>query len=140
MNLEIASQIAEFLNNYNKLDIILTPKDILKDAINYIYILDNNEKLIGVVKLLKLDWYLGIIKHLSVHPQFRKNGYGTKLLNMAEKRALTQKVRVLQATIKYLDNAGINCFKKSGYKQVNCFFNNRTSRKILIFQKILVPC
>ncbi len=140
MNLEIASQIAEFLNNYNKLDIILTPKDILKDAINYIYILNNNEKLIGVVKLLKLDWYLGIIKHLSVHPQFRKNGYGTKLLNMAEKRALTQKVRVLQATIKYLDNAGINCFKKSGYKQVNCFFNNRTSRKILIFQKILVPC
>ena len=140
MNVEIAHKIAEFLNNYNELDIFLTQDDILKEAKNYIFINNDNQNLIGAVKYEKVDWYLGIIKHLTVNLSHRKKGTCFKLLNMSEKNALNQNIRVLQSTIRKNDIASIKCFKKCGYKQINCFFNKRTKRDILIFQKILNPC
>jgi ribosomal protein S18 acetylase RimI-like enzyme len=96
--------------------------------------------LIGAVKLIKFDWYLGGIKHLTVKDSLRKKGHGKQLIEMAEKAAITQNIRVLQATIRRNDIASIKCFKRKGYKEVNCFFNKRTHRDILIFQKILSPC
>ena len=137
MENKIAGQIAEFLNNYNKLDIFFQKEDILKDFKKYQYLIDKTKNLIGAVKLIKFDWYLGGIKHLTVKNSLRRQGYGVKLLEMAEKNALDQNIRVLQATIRKNDIASINCFNRKGYKEVNCFFNKRTNRNILIFQKIL---
>ena len=102
--------------------------------------LDNNENLIGAVKIIKFDWYLGGIKHLTVKSSQREKGYGTQLLNDAEKFASEKKIRVLQATVRKGDVSSINCFKKSGFEKVNCFLNKRTNRNILIFQKILESC
>ncbi|TFF86089.1 MAG: GNAT family N-acetyltransferase [Promethearchaeota archaeon] len=140
MENKIAGQIAEFLNNYNKLDKFFQKNEILKDFKNYQYLIDGAKDLIGAVKLIKFDWYLGGIKHLTVKDSLRRQGYGVKLLEMAEKDALDQNIRVLQATIRKNDLASINCFNRRGYKEVNCFFNKRTNRNILIFQKILSLC
>ncbi len=139
MDVNIARQISNFLNKYNKLDKFFTEKDILKEKDSYIY-LEDNGILIGAVKLIKFDWYLGGIKHLTINESYRKQGYATKLLLIAEKKAIEKNIRVLQSTIRKNDIASIKSFEKCGYKKVNCFFNKRTNRKILIYQKILSKC
>ena len=140
MKKEIAQQIARFLNEYNKLDKFFTLNDIIAEQDNYLYILDDNDILIGAVRLIKFDWYFGGIKHLTVNEKYRKKGYGVKLLKKAEHSAINRKIRVLQSTIRSKDIASIKCFEKCGFKRVNCFYNKRTKRNILIYQKVLSQC
>ncbi|MBD3229814.1 MAG: GNAT family N-acetyltransferase [Candidatus Lokiarchaeota archaeon] len=135
----IAHQIAEFINNYNKLKKRYSIEDILKVSDEYLYI-SKSHKLIGVVRLFMIEWYIGAIKHLSVDETLRKRGYGTKLIKMAIEKANKKNIRVLQSTVRENDIESIKCFEKNGFKRVNCFYNNKTNRNILIFQKILFPC
>jgi len=140
LDFEIALQIARFLNTYNKLDNYITTDDILKESENYIYISTDDNILISAVKLIKFDWYLGGIKHLTVNKSYRGMGYCIRTLKMAEKEAINKNIRVLQATIRINEKISIKCFKKCGFEQINCFYNKRTGNNILIFQKVLVPC
>ena len=140
MNEFVAKQIAKYLNEYNNLDKYFIEIDILNEADKYLYILNDHNKLVGAVKLIKFDWYLGGIKHLTVNEKERRKGYGISLLEKAEEEAYRKKIRVLQSTVRKNDLPSIKCFKKFGYKNINCFFNERTKNQIYIFQKVLNIC
>lgn len=85
---ELAEQVADLLNANNRLTRLHNASSISSGAIDYFIELssiDNSttSKVVGCVGLIKEHTSLSRIKHLSVHPKFRRKGIARKLLLLA---------------------------------------------------------
>lgn len=87
---DIARQVASLINTGDQLWIRMYPESILRSSIQYLIELDG-EKVIGVIGLEK-QGLVTELKHLSVHPDYRKKGIGKKLLEKGIEAAKTNYV------------------------------------------------
>ena len=85
----IAGQIAKLLNDGGQLWAYTHPANIISNNVRYMIELDG-ETIIGVVGLEQRDDKTTEIKHLCVHPNYRRRGLGRKLLEKAAKAARTE--------------------------------------------------
>lgn len=131
-----AIEIAELLNKRNQLLTNYTYLDVLSNKESYVFIKEK-DKVIACAETVKVQWYQNEIKHVSVNENFEGEGFGSKILKLAEDKALKNNARVLQCTIRNDNDSSIRLFTRNGYKKVNIFFNRKTQNMIFIFQKIL---
>ncbi len=85
----LAAQIANLLNAGQQLGLNMTDRSIILSPTEYIVEMDR-EKVIGVIGL---DVYLNRVtelKHLCVHPDYRRQGLGIKLLEKGVEAATTE--------------------------------------------------
>jgi len=81
---------------------------------------------------------LGAVKYLSVKEKFRRQGFGTILLHLAEKQSRSRNIRILQSTVRKENDISIKCFEKSKWNKVMSFFNSYTEKELYIFQKNII--
>ncbi len=130
---QVAAQIAELLNSQNQLTVPYTAERVLRDQEQYIIRLDENSELMGVVELKRIQWYQCEIGHLSVHPDFKRNGVGSWLVQAAEDRARDLGARIAQCTIRAGNTKSEGLFKKHGYGPTVTFLNEQSGNKVVVF-------
>jgi len=98
----IAQQIANLLNWGGQFYYHILPYHILNNNVKYIIELNQN-KVIGVIGLQARNNYVTELKHLAVHPTYRKMGLGKKLLEIGIKAATTKYVYGLVRSTNYVN-------------------------------------
>jgi len=85
----LADQIAALINSGQQLRYYLTRQSILNGRIQYIIEMDR-EKVIGAMALEQQNAKVTEMKFLCVHPNYRRQGLGRKLLETGVKNATTE--------------------------------------------------
>ena len=85
----IAGQIANLLNSGGQLWAYMHPQGILASSVRYIIELDG-VKVVGVIGLEQQRPNVTEMKHLCVHPDYRRKGLGHKLLEKGLASAKTE--------------------------------------------------
>jgi len=85
----LADQIAALINSGQQLRYNLTQQSILNGHTRYIIEMDR-EKVIGVIALGQENTRVTEMKFLCVHPNYRGQGLGKKLLEIGIKQATTE--------------------------------------------------
>lgn len=129
-----ARQIAEILNAQNHLLTFYNESRILNSASNYI-ILSEEERIHGFVKIRTVQWYQGELSHLSVLPEYRRRGLGSKLIRLAEERAKERGLKLIQCSINFYNKPSKSLFEREGYRSNVSFFNVENKSHIVIYQK-----
>lgn len=107
----IAAQIACLLNTHNKLTTRYYAERIAESRTKY-YPEHYQGLVFGSIGVLRVNFVLSEIKHLVVHPAFRKMGMGARLLKTALRAADTP---LLFATIREGNKASLSLFTKAGF-------------------------
>lgn len=136
MTRDIATQIAALINSQNQLVVECTLEKVLAEEKDYLWEM-NADLVIGTVRIRKIQWYQAEISHLSVHPDRRRSGIGTKLLKRAEGRAVSLGACIMQCTIREFNAASIGLFTKHGFISVTDFFYPLTGNTVKVFQRSL---
>jgi len=111
---EIARQIANLLNKYNKLYIYHTDHSIINSAADY-FVEIVGDKVVGCTALLKEYPTLSKSYHASVLPEYRRKGLGTKLLLTAMNNCSTP---YIYGTIREDNVASLRLVDKLGWKSI----------------------
>lgn len=111
---EQATQIAQLLNNYSALQVEYNTEKILNSEALY-YPLHYNGFVLGSITLQRYNFLLTEIKHLVVHPSFRKFGVGKALLAYAIPSVTTP---ITYATVRTDNEVSKNMFTKAGFRTV----------------------
>jgi len=85
----IAGQISKLLNSGGQLRAYMYPDSILNNGVQYLIELDG-ETVTGVIGLEKQHPRVAELKHLCVHPDYRRRGLGKKLLERGLKASTTE--------------------------------------------------
>jgi len=128
-NNEIAKQIADLLNSGKQLWFHQMPQGILGNPIEYLVELDQ-QKVIAVVGLELKAPQVTEIKHLVVHPDYRKRGLGKKMLEFAIMHAKTNYVF---GTVGVDNVENIRNNFRVGMVPIGKYRNNR--RMIIVFAR-----
>jgi len=88
---DLAGQIASLINSGKQVWYYLTSCSILNSPIEFLIELDR-DKVIGVIGLEKKTDKVTELKYLCVHPDYRQQGIGKKLLELGIKAAKTEYV------------------------------------------------
>lgn len=129
-----AEEIAQLINLRNQLTKTYLYSDILSKSENYVFIKENN-KVIACAESKKVQWYQNEITHVSIEEDYEGKGYGSKILQLAEDKAMMNNVRILQCTIRANNVNSIRLFSRKGYKEVNTFHNPLTNNWVNVYQK-----
>jgi len=116
---EIAKQVANLLNNHNKLYVKHTDYSIMRGAADYFVEIIGN-KVIGCTALLKEYPEMSKSYHTSVHPDHRRDGLGVKLLLTAINNCKTP---YIYGTIREDNHASLGLVSKLGWKYVRKDWN-----------------
>lgn len=137
MNRLIAEQIAGLINTQNRLTVVYNADKILEAADRYIYRLNEESKVIGVVELKKVQWYQCEIDHLSVAVSGR--GIGTDLVREALATGKKHGARIAQCTIRVGNKESEGLFvKKFEFMPTVTFLNRNNGNRVTVYQKALV--
>lgn len=136
MTFKQAKQIANLLNTRNQLTVKYHVDKVLTKKENYVFI-EKNGIIIACAESKDLQWYQSEILHVSVNRNYEGQGYGSKILNLAELKAKSQNSRITQCTIRKDNTNSLKLFKKMEYKIVNEFHNVISNNWIYILQKLL---
>jgi N-acetylglutamate synthase-like GNAT family acetyltransferase len=137
MSKVIADQISQLLNTQNELTVHYTAEKVLANQDQYIVRFGEKKIVIGAVEIKKVQWYQCEIDHLSVHPDVKRKGVGTWLIQKAESRVKELNARVAQCTIRVGNEASENLFKKAGFVATVTFLNEQNGNKVTVYQKAL---
>ena len=85
----LAGQIASLINAGGQLRFLMSRDSILYNNIRYLVEL-HKDKIIGTIGLEKCNQLVTEMKHLCVHPDYRRQGIGKKLLERGVKASLTE--------------------------------------------------
>lgn len=85
----LAGQIANLINAGGQLRFLMSREHILSNTTRYLVELHKN-KVIGVIGLEKCNQFVTEMKHLCVHPEYRRQGIGKKLLEKGAQASLTE--------------------------------------------------
>jgi predicted acetyltransferase len=119
---ELAIQIANLLNKYNKLTRKHDSQTILNPSTDYFVELRDG-KVVGCVGLTKESSLLSKLHHLSVDSSFRRQGIATKLINMALSNCVTGNI---YATVREDNIESTKLMLKNNFKCVNITHNGQT--------------
>lgn len=87
----LAAQISSLINSGHQLRFYLTQESIKYSPVRYLVEL-HKDKVIGTIGLEQCNPRVTELKHLCVHPDYRRQGIGMKLLEKGAKAALTELV------------------------------------------------
>jgi ribosomal protein S18 acetylase RimI-like enzyme len=87
----MAQQIADLLNKGGQLAAYQSAKSVLFNKIEYLIELDG-QTVVGVMGLEQQGPQITEMKHLCVHPDYRRHGIGKRLLELGIKAAKTEYV------------------------------------------------
>lgn len=127
----IASQIAHLLNIGNQFYYTIMPYHILHNNIKYLIELDR-DRVIGVVGLQVKSPYVTELKHLAVHPQYRRRGIGKKLLEIGIKFATTP---YIYGVVRSNNSTNIRNNLRLGMIPIAYYCSRSPSYKMIIFAK-----
>lgn len=85
----LAGQIAGLINAGGQLKFLIHPETILYSNVRYLIEL-HKDKVIGTIGLDKCRPSVTEMKHLCVHPDYRRQGIGIKLLDRGAQASLTE--------------------------------------------------
>jgi RimJ/RimL family protein N-acetyltransferase len=136
MTKELAAKIAALINERNQLDGRYDTARILKHSGNYEYELDG-DVLIACVEIKDVQWYQWEICHLSVNSAHGRKGHGSRMIQRAEEKAKQGGARIVQCTIRVGNVESEGAFRKHGYTQATCFYNERTKNYVGVWQKVI---
>lgn len=80
--------------------------------------LEVDQRLVGAV-MTSHDSRKGWINRLAVDPDFRRRGYGLRLVDAAEEALRTQGMSVIAALVQGHNNASLALFQKAGYCEID---------------------
>ena len=92
----LAAQIASLINSGQQLRFHLTQSSIQLSPVRYLIEL-HKDKVIGVIGLDQCNSKVTELKHLCVHPDYRRQGIGRKLL---EKGALASQTELVFGAVR----------------------------------------
>lgn len=132
-----AKQIADLINARNRLARQYDAESILEAADRYLFELSETGDVIGCVEVKRVQWYQFEVDHLSVVKEVEGTGIGWSLFKRAEERALNNRGRILQCTIRE-GNADSEClFKRNGFHRVATFYYPDTGNNVGVWQKVI---
>jgi len=134
MTKKIAEEIAILLNERNQLVKQHTSESVLAEKENYVFI-SESKKIIACAESKKVQWYQWEISHVCVAADFEGKGNGSKILKLAEDKAIKGGAKILQSTIRTDNENSIRLFSRKGYKQINCFFYPISGNWVFVYQK-----
>jgi ribosomal protein S18 acetylase RimI-like enzyme len=85
----LAGQIAGLINAGGQLKFLASRNSILCNSTRYLIEL-HKDKVIGTIGLEKCNQFVTEMKHLCVHPEYRRQGLGKKLLERGVQSSLTE--------------------------------------------------
>ena len=136
MTTDIASQISELINSQNELITQYTVQKVLNQASDHLWE-TAADRVLGVVRVQRVQWYQAEISHLSVQPDLGRSGIGSTLLKRAEARAVELGARITQCTIRTTNEPSIKFFTKHGYTSAASFYYPYTGNTVMVFQRAL---
>jgi RimJ/RimL family protein N-acetyltransferase len=74
----------------------------------------------------------------SVKEAHENQGLGKRLIRMAEDNALRDGARIVQCTIRVGNEASERAFRRNGYREVGCFFNEGSGNYVGVWQKVRI--
>lgn len=134
-----ADQIADLLNTHNQLVVQYDRAKVLQHADNFVVRLDDGGNVVGVIEVKDVQWYQAELCHLTVDNGHRGRGHGKALLQEAERRAVAQRKRILQCTIRAGNKESRGLFESAGFRFVSEFFYPRSGNDVGVFQKVISP-
>lgn len=134
MTKEQAKQIAVLLNERNKLVKEYSRDDVLAKEQNYVY-LEEKSTIIACAESKKVQWYQWEICHVSVDKTYEGKGLGSKILKLAEKKAIEGGAKILQCTIRSNNEASLRLFLAKGYTKAASFFYPNSGNWVHVLQK-----
>ena len=126
---DIASQIAELINNGKQVWYHLTAFSILNSPAKFLIEIDK-DKVIGVIGLEQKNNYVTELKYLCVHPDYRRCGLGRKMLYFGARSAPT---KFVYGTVRSDNYTNIRNNFKCGMKPVGKYKGRGCS--IIIFAR-----
>lgn len=134
MDKSIATQIAELLNERNKLVVKQDGDVVLNNKDNYVFEVEEG-KVVVCAECKKVQWYQWEISHVSVDESMEGKGYGKKIIIKSEKVAKSSGARIIQCTIRSNNFQSIRLFRSMGYKEVNSFYYPKSGNWVFVYQK-----
>ena len=124
---EMASDplIFAFVSNKLEYELIKSQNDS-EVLIGSSYIVCDDKKLVGYLKLAEFDMSGVLTIHYAVHPDYRHQGYGVKILNETIYYAKhnIDKANFIRLYINNKNNRSVSCAKKAGYIKQNNYTND----------------
>ena len=134
MTKEQAKEIAILLNKRNKLVKEYSVDDVLAKKDNYVY-LDEKSSIIACAESKKVQWYQWEICHVSVETTHEGKGLGSKILKVAEKKAIEGGAKIIQCTIRSNNELSLRLFLAKGYTKTTSFFYPKSGNWVHVLQK-----
>jgi ribosomal protein S18 acetylase RimI-like enzyme len=135
MNKTQAQQIADLLNTQNQLTVKYTADKVLASQADILFHAGDGGKVTCAVEVSRVQWYQAEIKHLTVHPDCKRQGLGRQLLAEAEDKAVKLDALIAQRTVRDNNTPSIKLFLSSGYRHTVTVRNPESGNKIMVLQK-----
>ena len=105
---------------------LIKSHDDIDVLIGSAYIVCDEKKLVGYLKLAELDMSGVLTIHYAVHPDYRHQGYGTKILKETIYYAKhhIDKANSIRLYINKQNNRSILCAEKAGYIKQDNYIND----------------
>lgn len=89
------------------------------------------EKLISFagIHAYSKEYEVAAIAHVTTHPEYRKRGYGEKVVQALSK-SLDEKIKFIGLNVKVDNYLAINCYKKLGFKEFGRFVACEIENKV----------
>ena len=139
MDREHAAEIAHLLNTQNQLEIRYDADRVLDHAADYLVDLSDDGHVACCAELKKVQWYQSEICHVTTHPDFARQGRGSRIIASAEHKARAQGARLIQCTIRSGNTMSEGLFEKSGFVLGVSFKNPNTGNVVRVWSKSLHP-
>lgn len=133
-----AGQIAALLNTRNQLVKNYDANSILASHERYLYEVCDDQ-VVGCVEVNKVQWYQAEIKHLTVHKNYCRRGIAQALLTAATTRAIQDRARILQCTIRSNNFESTGLFLKNGFTRTVLFLYPDSGNNVGVYQKVISP-
>lgn len=138
MDQNYAGQIAVLLNTRNQLVKNYDAKDILGARARFLFEV-RDDQVVGCVEVKKVQWYQAEVNHLTVHEEYCRRGIAQALLTSATARAIRDRARILQCTIRDNNKESTGLFVKNGFLRTALFLYPDTGNNVGVYQKVISP-
>lgn len=139
MQSDTARQIVDLVNARNNLPEQINTDDVYNGQYFFLErdIEENKHELVCCVRAKRMSFFAYELKHLSVSPNFERQGYGEMMVKMVEEYAISKRVPMVMATSKVTNEPVNRLFTRLGYTAISDFVNSKTQHKCHIWQKVL---
>lgn len=124
-----AGQIATLLNTRNQLVKNYDAKAILAARARFLFEV-RDDQVVGCVEVKKVQWYQAEVNHLTVHEDYCRQGIAQALLDAATARAIKDRARILQCTIRGNNDESAGLFLKNGFVRTALFLYPDTGNNV----------